>query len=519
LSARERKDAKIAQAQANEQLGLLEKGRASGGSDFYTYRYLATEGFLPGYNFPRLPLYAFVPATGTGGPKAAYLQRARFLAISEFGPRSLIYHEGRGYRVHKAKLPAGLRADEGGRLATGTLYVCEECGAAHPEEAERCHACNAGLGNVDPIRNTLRIDNVETVPTERITANDEERQRQGFDIQTVFAWPRRGGGYDVQSAIAADQNGPILRLDYASGASISRVNKGLRRRREKSILGFEIDTATGRWAASTPEGDAAEAPDRAPIQRVVPIVQDNKNAALLRLADERLSETSMATLQHALTRGLELVFQLEEGETLTEPVPSREERKAILIFEATEGGAGVLNRLANEPSALAQVARASLELMHCKNIDAAVAAADPDLIEYVAEPKCVMGCYRCLLSYYNQPDHELIDRTDRDALRVLLRLMRGQTSITIQTAETEEDGWPQACANWQLPAPDSQPLVVGELNLPLAWRSRLVAATFEPLSSEALSAVESLGFVVLNLPENPGAEPPSELAEVLGDAS
>jgi hypothetical protein len=61
--------------------------------------------------------------------------------------------------------------------------------------------------------------------------------------------------------------------------------------------------------------------------------------------------------------------------------------------------------------------------------------------------------------------------------------------------------------------------VVGELNLPLAWRSRLVAATFEPLSSEALSAVESLGFVVLNLPENPGAEPPSELAEVLGDAS
>lgn len=519
LSARERKDAKIAQAQANEQLGLLEKGRASGGSDFYTYRYLATEGFLPGYNFPRLPLYAFVPATGTGGPKAAYLQRARFLAISEFGPRSLIYHEGRGYRVHKAKLPAGLRADEGGRLATGTLYVCEECGAAHSEEAERCHACNAGLGNVDPIRNTLRIDNVETVPTERITANDEERQRQGFDIQTVFAWPRRGGGYDVQSAIAADQDGPILRLDYASGASISRVNKGLRRRREKSILGFEIDTATGRWAASTPEDDAVEAPDRAPKQRVVPIVQDNKNAALLRLADERLSETSMATLQHALTRGLELVFQLEEGETLTEPVPSRDERKAILIFEATEGGAGVLNRLASEPRALAQVARASLELMHCKNIDAAVAAADPDLIEYVAEPKCVMGCYRCLLSYYNQPEHELIDRTDRDALRVLLRLVRGRTSNTVLTAETEEDGWPQACANWQLPAPDTQPLAVGGLSLPLAWRSRLVAATFEPLSPEALSAVESLGFVVVNLPETPGAEPPSELAEVLGDES
>ena len=134
LSAQERKNAKLEQAQANEQLALLERGKASGGSDFYTYRYLATEGFLPGYNFPRLPLYAYVPAVGTGGPKAAYLQRARFLAIAEFGPGSLIYHEGRAFRVYKAKLPPGLRGEEGGSLATDTLYVCDECGAAHQDD-------------------------------------------------------------------------------------------------------------------------------------------------------------------------------------------------------------------------------------------------------------------------------------------------------------------------------------------------------------------------------------------------
>ena len=52
LSAAERREAKIQQAQANEQIALLEKGAATGGSDFSTYRYLATEGFLPGYNFP-----------------------------------------------------------------------------------------------------------------------------------------------------------------------------------------------------------------------------------------------------------------------------------------------------------------------------------------------------------------------------------------------------------------------------------------------------------------------------------
>jgi hypothetical protein len=78
LSAADRRAAKAQQAQANEQIALLERGRASGGSDFYTYRYLATEGFLPGYNFPRLPLYAFVPAVSGGGPNAAWLQRAAF---------------------------------------------------------------------------------------------------------------------------------------------------------------------------------------------------------------------------------------------------------------------------------------------------------------------------------------------------------------------------------------------------------------------------------------------------------
>ena len=88
----------------------------------------------------------------------------------------------------------------------------------------------------------------------------------------------------------------------------------------------------------------------------------------------------MATLQHALARGLEIVFQLEEGEIQTEPVPSRENRRGILLFEATEGGAGVLGRLTSDPDALAQVARTALELMHYRELDAAIAAADPALL-------------------------------------------------------------------------------------------------------------------------------------------
>lgn len=512
LPAKERKEAKNQQAQANEQIALLERGTTTGSSDFYSYRYLATEGFLPGYNFPRLPLYAFVPAGVRPSARAAYLQRARFLAIAEFGPRSLIYHEGRAYRVHKARLPAGLRTPEG-RLSTTVLHVCDNCGAAHPEEPERCHACGEAMGGVHPVRNILRIDNVETLPAERITANDEERQRQGFEIQTVFSWPERDGRLDVEAAVASDVDGPILRIDYAPGALVSRVNKGLRRRAEKSILGFGIDPATGRWTKGADEEDAD--PDRAATQRVVPIVQDNKNAALFRLADGPGLDDVMTTLQHAIARGLEVVFQLEEGEILTEPTPSRDSRRAVLAFEAAEGGAGVLGRLITEPDALARVARAALDLMHLGNVDQAALTADANLLADDQSAECVKGCYRCLLSYYNQPDHELIDRTNAEVRRLLLRLSRSEVR-PVAGGSGGKSSWREALARWKLPQPDATPLSLETAVFPLVWRSHLVVAATETVAEQLAATLIAKGFSIVQLPAEPEEVAPTELVAALG---
>src|SRR5260370_3525105 len=111
------------------------------------------------------------------------------------------------------------------------------------------------MSGVDGIPNILRIDNVETQPTERITANDEDRQRQGFDIQTVFRWPEETR--DLATSILTDEGGDFCRLDYAPGATISRLNNGLRRRQDKGVLGFRIEVATGRWASDTDEADEA----------------------------------------------------------------------------------------------------------------------------------------------------------------------------------------------------------------------------------------------------------------------
>nr|WP_221244505.1 DEAD/DEAH box helicase [Neoroseomonas alkaliterrae] len=513
LSGVERRRIKEAQAQANEQLAILEQGRATSGSDFYSYRYLATEGFLPGYNFPRLPLYAYVPASAGQTRQGAFLQRARFLAISEFGPRSLIYHEGRAYRVVKAKLPPEARSADGNGLATKEIFICSGCGGAHDVEVERCHACRAPMAGALPIRRTLRIDNVETAPADRITANDEERVRQGFEIQTVFSWPRRNGEIVVTEGVLKADDEVLLTLQYANSAEISRLNKGLKRRKDKAILGFNIDPRSGYWSKAEDEDGDDAAPDEPRSVRIVPIVRDRKNALLMRFAKPgRFSPTTIATVQHALMRGIEVAYQLEEGEVLGEPLPSRDNRRAILAYEAAEGGAGVLNRIISDPQALGRVAYEALSLMHYSGVDEAVLSCDPMTLRDTAEGTCVRGCYRCLLSYFNQPDHELIDRTDEHAKRLLLTLARGEITLRPNHADVEESSWAAAFKAADLPAPDPTAMTFAGHALRFAWRAYFVAADTEPIPADARTEAEAAGWVLIELPDVPAGGVPEALA-------
>jgi Lhr-like helicase len=500
LSGADRRRIKAAQMQVSDQIAILEQGKASNGSDFYSYRYLATEGFLPGYNFPRLPLYAFIPGEGKGG---SFLQRARFLAISEFGPRSLIYHEGRAYRVMKAKLPPEVRTGDGSELATRDIFICSNCGASHDREVERCHACNSPMAGEVPVKSTLRIDNVEAAPAERITANDEERVRQGFDIQTVFSWPKRDGRVQITEGDFRCEDISILNLQYANSAEISRINKGLKRRANQTVFGFYIDPRSGYWAKADDEDpDVDVPPDVVKPVRIVPIVRDRKNALLFRFNEpEAYAPETIATVQHALMRGIEIVFQLEEGEILGEPLPARANRRAILAYEATEGGAGVLSRLIDDPAALGKVARQALILMHFEKVDDAITAGDAKLLVNREEEACVRGCYRCLLSYFNQPDHELIDRTRDEAKQMLVDLARGEVVlVAAPNLANDAAGWTSALKDAGLPAPDASAVTFSGQEMSFAWRSHFVAACVTPLTSAAREVAEAKGWTVFELP-------------------
>jgi superfamily II DNA/RNA helicase/very-short-patch-repair endonuclease len=419
---KDKNEAKRLRREAEAQLELLTATSGpSFQSDFYTYRYMASEGFLPGYNFPRLPLSAFIPGQrARRDSREEFIQRPRFLAITEFGPRSIVYHEGARYIVNKVILPVAGPSDEG-KLPTERAKLCAECGYLHaikqgggPDLCERC-----GKALDYPLTDLLRLQNVATRRRDRISSDEEERHRQGFEVRTAVQFAAYDGRVARHRGEISGADGPLAALDYGQAARIWRVNLGWSRRADREQLGFVLDTERGYWA--TNEQATISDPDdpmSGSKKRVIPFVEDRRNCLLLEPAASLTAE-QMASLQAALKRGIQAVFQLEEQELAAEPLPTSDQRELLMFFEAAEGGAGVLRRLLDDPARLPEVAREALSICHF----------DPDSgedlghAEGATEP-CEAACYDCLLSYSNQRDHKLLDR---QAIRDLLIALAGGT--------------------------------------------------------------------------------------------
>ena len=113
----------------------------------------------------------------------------------------------------------------------------------------------------------------------------------------------------------------------------------------------------------------------------------------------------MASLQAILKSAIQVKYQLEDNELAAKPLPNEHERNVILLYESAEGGAGVLRRLLDEPQAMREVAQEALRLCHFDPETETDQRHAPQ-----AQEECEAACYDCLLSYYNQRDHRLLDR-------------------------------------------------------------------------------------------------------------
>lgn len=402
-SPKDRESAKRLRAEAEAQIALLLETGSGQQSDFYSYRYFASEGFLPGYNFPRLPLSAFLPGRRKQKGRDDFLTRPRFLAISEFGPRSIIYHEGSRYVINKVILPV---EGEESRIKRRAAQ-CESCGYIHPlgdePSPDLCESCNERLPH--PFENLFRMQNVATRRRDRINSDEEERFRLGFELRSGVRFARREGVISARHASVIGSDGENLAtLIYGHAATLWRMNLGWRRRKNKDQTGFVLDIERGYWAKSQVVEDDPDDPMSPRTERVIPYVDDRRNCILVRPAGD-LDLGEMASLEAALKVAIQVEFQLEDRELATEPLPSADDRRQILLYEASEGGAGVLRHLVDEPGRLAAVCRRALEIAHFDPMTGADQRRAPN-----AREDCEAACYDCLLSYFNQRDHRHVDR-------------------------------------------------------------------------------------------------------------
>ncbi|MGW2179603.1 protein kinase domain-containing protein [Streptomyces sp. NPDC001732] len=429
LSQGEQSRARTRRREAETQTNLLlnrSSDSKSVMSDFNPYRYLASEGFLPGYSFPRLPLAAYIPRSGNRrNADGDYLQRPRFLAIREFGPGALIYHEGARYQVTRVQLPP----DASGDLATAESQRCDGCGYHHVVKpgVDLCTMCGENLRNKRT--GLLQLHTVYTTPRERISSDEEERRRAGFRLETSYAFQDHGARKGRLTSHVTDAGGaPVLDLDYGDSATVRITNLGRVRDKENEPDGYWLDLGDGRWLNDRAAADAIEGTGMPVVdedgnekrrkKRVLPYVEDRRNILVVTL-DEPQPEPVAWSFLYALERGIEAAFELEDSELTAELLPPDDgPRRRILFTEAAEGGAGVLRRIQHDKDALARAARTALEICHF----------DPETYEDEGGPaegeKCARGCYACLLTYANQTHHRKLSRHSAQPLLVRLATAR-----------------------------------------------------------------------------------------------
>lgn len=419
----QKEKAKRTRNQAENQINILLNEQTKDYlSDFYSYRYFASEGFLPGYSFSRLPLWAYVTNAKNEGDN---LSRSRFLAISEFGPGNFIYHNGSIYQITQVQLPLG--KESANPSITTSAKICDGCGYLYDDiNKDICDYCKAELPNVR--NNLFEMENVSTKRRNRINSQEEGRRRKGYEVRTYFSYAIREGKPSVKTALATLNDSTKVEFSYAPTASIYRINLGWSKRKKRLEEGFRLDLDNGSWLKEkdVEQSDGLAEEKGAKVKWVVPFVKDSKNALLVKPLAE-LSFDQMLSLGYALKHAIQKKYYLEDDELGLEFLPAIEHETSLsitpedsdeisfhkaspanrtfLFYEASEGGAGILRQIIIDPNSLSEIAKEALSLCHFNK---------ETLDDYKKAPgaitPCEKSCYECLMTYGNQKHHRHLNR-------------------------------------------------------------------------------------------------------------
>jgi len=359
-------------------------------SEFYVFRYLASEGFIPGYNFTRLPVRTFVGFKHED--KGSYISRSRFIALKEFGPNNLIYHKGNKHRITRMMMTDADAMQRKMKISTDTGYAFLD------DEAV--------IANNDPITNAelkgsnfeyrtklIEIGESEAIPQMRISCEEEERVSTGYIIDYYFNYS--SGIEHTKKSVIQKGGQSLLNLIYGPATKLIALN---RQWRKSTTDGFSIDQRTGRWLRIK---DLEDETIRENEQKVMIFAQDTADTLYIQPLDNlKISPDQIISLSYALKRGIEVLFQVEESE-IGISIIGKKENPNVMIYETAQGSLGILSQLVAEPLKLRELFKVAYECMHFDPIT----KDDTPLGKTL--PK---ASYQDLLSYYNQRQHDILDR-------------------------------------------------------------------------------------------------------------
>ena len=395
--SREFRQANANMHQASQQLALLRNDQSKSkhrksNAEFYPWRYLAAEGFFPGYNFTRLPVSVFVQESATDGD---YITRARTIALREFGPENLIYHKGRKHKVTQMIVQDAEESMQQAKVCKGSGYFL----LGERAQTDHCPFSGKNIENAAETENfsyLLELSSARTVVQERITCEEEERRALGYEISTYFSIDG-DVERDCRRARLVNDGESFMNMTYIPCARLVFVNKKWRARK---LDGFLMGLTSGMWKTQRMLAEREE--DSEIIRAVQLYTSDTADSLYLEPVEALgLDDAGVITLQYAIKKAIELIFQVEPSEIGVtamggSTVPN------IFIYEAAEGSLGILSQFVTDKSVWPQVITKAIELCRYDEADERPAT------------------YNDLLSYYNQRDHQKIDRfIIKDALAKL----------------------------------------------------------------------------------------------------
>lgn len=389
-SSPEFKDAQLEQRLSQRQLDLLRNEVTSGElSEFYVYRYLAAEGFLPGYNFTRLPLRVLLPGSDAS---VEFISRPRHIALREFGPNNVIYHKGQKYEITQLLGdPPGNRF-ENAVISTKPGYFLR----GDEGKRDRCPFSGEDLtsqANKEHLHFLLQLGETRATPRSRITCEEEERVTKGYDISTFFTLD------DLTqlgpTGLVKASGEVLLRLRYLPTARLVWVNRKWRVAREDKN-GFAIDVKTGAFVSDRRRAELTDKGESTDHIRDVMFYTTNIADALYvePVPALGLDENGVLTLQFGLKRAMERVFQVEPAELGVTAIGDPQHPN-ILYYEAAEGTLGILSQLAEQTGPWRRVVEEAIKVCQF-DTDASMSPAS----------------YENLLDYYNQRHHPRLNRWD-----------------------------------------------------------------------------------------------------------